>query len=252
MSRPRAPHPDTLPDDLVRDQGRRDLLADGRLRDLHVGRSMQDLVHDQGVQEAIRLGALPPDQFPTAVRIGLSRGRSGGFATGTWRRKSAVRKSRSKRTRARGRSAQEPAGARGPSGARERVPSDLPSRGPKVRHAAPDRARSLSRSGRGPLRSEPGLRVVEILAPAGELARAAIPEAPAIVPPTRPAMPSPPGSRGSSRHGSRPPVLPPSPAVRPHKLGKGEILVLRIGPTEVVTAVNRRGRFVIQRHSLPP
>jgi hypothetical protein len=43
----------------------------------------------------------------------------------------------------------------------------------------------------------------------------------------------------------------PAPAMLPHKLGLGEILVIRIGPRGVVTATNLHGKLMLEHHPLP-
>jgi hypothetical protein len=43
----------------------------------------------------------------------------------------------------------------------------------------------------------------------------------------------------------------PVPSMLPHKLGLGEILVIQIGPREVVTATNLHGKLTLERHPLP-
>ncbi len=248
MSRPRASQPDTIPDDLVRDPGHRDLLADGKLRDLHKDRSAQDLAQDRGVQEAIRLGVLPAEQFPSAVRMSLPPGRSGGFATGTWRRSTPGRTVPLQKLRSRSSSRRRVGRASLP--APQQRPRPLPRRAPIVRLSTPTLAPSDSPSARSPGPGPRDPHLVKGLGSSRDVARVR----PARRPPVLRAAPTrsvrPPATPGRARPDRRPPV-PLSAASRPQKLGSGEILVLRIGPDEIVSAVNRRGRLVIQRHPLP-
>jgi DNA-binding PadR family transcriptional regulator len=139
-----------------------------------------------------------------------------------------------------------------PRGAQALVLAELRSLGPKVRLSTAEIAKRIASAGRKTFHPNSVYNALRILVRRGTLTvarkgRQKVYQLSNLVRAGRRRLPL----AGASRTRRTSSHKEPPAAALPHKLALGEILVIRIGERDVVTATNLHGRLVLERHHVP-